>query len=113
MLFRSPQPPVLETGALPIELPTHNTDREGFELSVPFGTTVFKTVAIDHSATCPYASGETRTRNPGWEAVFETAAYTIPPPKQMMPVNVDGFSQTTGTKARMGSEGLEPPTLSV
>lgn len=28
-------------------------DSEGFELSVPFGTAVFKTAAIDHSANCP------------------------------------------------------------
>ena len=46
-------------------------------------------------------------------AVFETAVYTIPPQEQMMPVNVDGFSHTTGIKARMGSEGLEPPALAV
>src|SRR5438105_4952235 len=29
-------------------------ERVGFEPTVPFGTTVFKTVAIDHSATSPY-----------------------------------------------------------
>ena len=28
-------------------------EREGFEPSVPFGTAVFKTAAIDHSATSP------------------------------------------------------------
>jgi hypothetical protein len=32
-------------------------EREGFEPPGPFGPTVFKTVAIDHSATSP----ETRT----------------------------------------------------
>ena len=33
-------------------------------------------------------------------AVFEIAVYTIPPQEQMMPVNVGGFSHTTGIKAR-------------
>ncbi len=37
------------------------TDSEGFELSVPFGTAVFKTAALDHSANCPYALGGGRT----------------------------------------------------
>ena len=31
-------------------------ERVRFELTVPRGTTVFKTVAIDHSATFPYLS---------------------------------------------------------
>ena len=29
-------------------------EREGFEPTVPCGTMVFKTIAIDHSATSPY-----------------------------------------------------------
>ena len=29
------------------------TEQEGFEPPVPFGTTVFKTVALNHSATAP------------------------------------------------------------
>ena len=33
-----------------------------FELTVPFGTTVFKTVVINHSTNHPFgASGQTRT----------------------------------------------------
>ena len=30
-----------------------DAEKEGFEPPVPLGTTVFKTVAIDHSATSP------------------------------------------------------------
>ena len=34
-------------------LAQNTTEEEGFEPTVPFGTTVFKTVAISHSATPP------------------------------------------------------------
>ena len=30
------------------------TEQEGFEPPLPFGKTVFKTVAINHSATAPF-----------------------------------------------------------
>ncbi len=33
----------------------NKTEQEGFEPSVPFGTMVFKTTAISHSATAPEA----------------------------------------------------------
>ena len=38
---------------------THDeiTEQEGFEPPVPFGTTVFKTVALNHSATAPDSGG--------------------------------------------------------
>src|SRR5258708_31521273 len=31
-------------------------ERVRFELTVPFGTTVFKTIALNHSATSPYCT---------------------------------------------------------
>ena len=36
-------------------LPSHRlgTEQEGFEPPVPFGTVVFKTTALNHSATAP------------------------------------------------------------
>ena len=40
------------TGSL--YLPKFVAEREGFEPPDPFGSTVFKTAAIDHSATSPY-----------------------------------------------------------
>ena len=35
-----------------------SAEREGFEPPVPCGTTVFKTVAIDHSAISPIDAGK-------------------------------------------------------
>ena len=35
---------------------TNKTEQEGFEPPVPFGTTVFKTVALNRSATAPNIS---------------------------------------------------------
>ena len=36
-------------------------EREGFEPPGPFGPMVFKTIAIDHSATSPFTDGESFT----------------------------------------------------
>ena len=36
-------------------------EREGFEPPVPFGTMVFKTTAIDHSAISPIIDAQTDT----------------------------------------------------
>ena len=36
-------------------------EREGFEPPVPFGTMVFKTTAIDHSAISPIVDSQTDT----------------------------------------------------
>ena len=56
----------LKPACLPIppEEQTDAPEREGFEPSVALATTVFKTVAIDHSATFPAgADNVTRTRD--------------------------------------------------
>ena len=37
-------------------------EREGFEPTVPCGTMVFKTIAIDHSATSPYIFTSAKVR---------------------------------------------------
>ncbi len=37
-------------------------ERQGFEPRVPLGTTVFKTAAIDHSATSPKLYDESRAK---------------------------------------------------
>ncbi len=68
------------------------TDSEGFELSVPFGTAVFKTAALDHSANCPYALGGGRTHK---TRILSPIRMPIP------------------SQERMGSEGFEPPILAV
>ena len=44
-------------------------EREGFEPPLPFGKAVFKTAAIDHSATSPSAAAKVVLRN-GVRAIF-------------------------------------------
>ena len=39
-----------------------SAEREGFEPPVPLGTTVFKTVVIDHSTISPYSTALRKKR---------------------------------------------------
>ena len=50
------------------------TEQEGFEPPVPFDTTVFKTVALSHSATAPRAREESAPTNP--PVLYTRAAQT-------------------------------------
>ncbi len=45
-----------------LRLPFSFAEREGFEPPVPLGTTVFKTVVIDHSTISPYSTALRKKR---------------------------------------------------
>ncbi len=52
------------------------TEQEGFEPPVPFDTTVFKTVALSHSATAPGFPFPARRRLPAEAAAGVSASYS-------------------------------------
>jgi hypothetical protein len=61
------------------------TDSEGFELSEPFGSVLFKSTAIDHSANCPNVVYEALSQNVGQHDYrVQVYAYQAGPPSELI-----------------------------